>query len=73
MNTYTAIILEDQGWYIGWIAELPGANSQGRSLEELRENLAEAVQLVLDARQCLPTNSCPLLSPPPGSQDLPGS
>ncbi len=51
MNTYTAIILEDQGWYIGWIAELPGANSQGRSLDELRENLTEAVQLILDANR----------------------
>ena len=51
MNTYTAIILEDQGWYVGWIAEVPGANSQARSIAELRENLAEAVQLILAANR----------------------
>jgi len=35
--------------YIGWVEELPGANTQGETLEEARENLHEAVQLVLEA------------------------
>jgi len=44
MNTeYTAVIKQDQGWWIGWIEEVPGVNCQEKSrellLESLRENL----------------------------------
>ena len=37
--------------YIGFIEEIPGANSQGETLDEVRENLREAVQLVLEANR----------------------
>jgi predicted RNase H-like HicB family nuclease len=37
--------------YIAWVEELPGANSQGATLEEARSNLKEAVELVLDANR----------------------
>ena len=37
--------------YIGFIEELPGANTQGSTMEETRENLKEAVQMVLDANR----------------------
>jgi predicted RNase H-like HicB family nuclease len=48
----TAIYEEaEEGGYIGYIAELPGANTQGETLEELRENLLEAVQMILDANR----------------------
>lgn len=47
----TAIYEEaEEGGYIGYIAELPGANTQGETIEEVRENLLEAVQLVLEAK-----------------------
>ncbi len=50
--TLTAIYEEaEEGGYIGYIAELPGANTQGETLEEARENLAEAAQLILDANR----------------------
>ena len=39
--------------YIGFIEELPGANTQGDTLEEARANLAEAAQLVLEANRAL--------------------
>jgi predicted RNase H-like HicB family nuclease len=42
----------DPAW-IGWIEELPGANTQGSTLEEARENLKEAARLVLDANRQL--------------------
>ena len=46
--TFTAITKEDNGWWIGWIEELPGVNAQERSKEELmaslREILAEALE-----------------------------
>lgn len=38
----------DEGGYIGYVAELPGANTQGETLEETRENLREAVSLLLE-------------------------
>jgi len=36
--TYSAIIQKDGEWWIGWIEEVPGVNSQGKSREELIEN-----------------------------------
>lgn len=39
--------------YIGFVEELPGANTQGATLEEARENLAEAVALILEANRAL--------------------
>jgi predicted RNase H-like HicB family nuclease len=48
----TAIYEEaDEGGYIGYIAELPGANTQGETLDEVRENLVEAVQMILEANR----------------------
>ena len=50
--TLTAVFeLTDDGWYVGWIEELPGAITQGATLDEARENLQEAVALVLEARR----------------------
>jgi predicted RNase H-like HicB family nuclease len=50
--TLTAIYEEaEEGGYIGYVAELPGANTQGETLEEVRENLIEAAQLILDANR----------------------
>ena len=37
--------------FIGWVEELPGANTQGTTLEEARANLQEAVLLILDANR----------------------
>ena len=53
---YTAVIREDGPWWIGWIEEVPGVNSQGKTREELlsnlREALAEAIEMNrADARQ----------------------
>lgn len=50
--TLTAIYEEsEEGGYIGYVAELPGANSQGATLDEVRDNLSEAIRLVLDANR----------------------
>lgn len=46
-STYTAVFERAEDWYIGYVEELPGANTQGRTLEEARENLREAIELVL--------------------------
>jgi len=43
--------------YTGFIEELPGANSQGRTLDEVRSNLREAAELVLEANRDLAKQS----------------
>jgi predicted RNase H-like HicB family nuclease len=46
---HTSVFKKVPEGYIGWVEELPGANTQGETLEEARGNLHEAVQLVLEA------------------------
>lgn len=50
---FTAVFEQVSEGYIGFVEELPGANTQGATLDEARENLAEAVELVLDANRVL--------------------
>lgn len=47
----TAVYIEVPEGYIAFVEELPGANTQGDTLEEARENLREAVGMVLDANR----------------------
>lgn len=51
MEKFTAIFEQDREWWIGYVEELPGANTQGHTLEEARENLKEAVQLIIEANR----------------------
>lgn len=51
LNKFTAVFEQDGEWWIGYVEELPGANTQGRTLEEARENLKEAVQLIIEANR----------------------
>ncbi len=39
VQTYTAVIQRDEGWWIGWIQEIPGVNGQERTKDELLETL----------------------------------
>ena len=50
-HTFTAVFERDGDWWIGYVEELPGANTQGRTLDEARANLKEAVRLVLEANR----------------------
>lgn len=50
-NEFTAIIEQDGDWFIAYCPEVPGANGQGKSLQECRENLAEAIALILEDRR----------------------
>ena len=51
MEKFTAVIERVGDWWIGFVEELPGANTQGRSEEEVLENLKEAIKLVIDANR----------------------
>jgi len=50
---FTAVFQEVPEGYIAFVEELPGANTQGATLEEARENLREAVELVIEANRTL--------------------
>jgi predicted RNase H-like HicB family nuclease len=52
-SEFTAVYRKVPEGYIAFVEELPGANTQGSSIEEARENLREAVQLVLEANRAL--------------------
>ena len=38
-------------WYVAWVEEIPGVNTQGKTLKEARENLREALELILDVNR----------------------
>lgn len=46
-SSFNAIFEKVNDCYIGYVEELPGANTQGKTLEEARENLYEAIELIL--------------------------
>ncbi|MHB8764386.1 MAG: type II toxin-antitoxin system HicB family antitoxin [Deferrisomatales bacterium] len=50
-NEFTAVIERDGDWYIAYCPEIPGANGQGRTLDECRASLAGAVELILEDRR----------------------
>ena len=45
---YTAVIQQHDEWWIGWVEEVPGVNSQGKTREELLENLSDALGEALE-------------------------
>ena len=50
-NEFTAIIEQDEGWFIAYCPEIPGANGQGRTKEECLRSLSEAIHLILEDRR----------------------
>ena len=56
---FTAVFRKVPEGYIGFVEELPGANTQGATLEEARANLKEAVALVLEANRTLAREDAP--------------
>ncbi|RLD92545.1 MAG: type II toxin-antitoxin system HicB family antitoxin [Aquificota bacterium] len=50
MRVFTAVVerCPDTGLYVGYVPGLPGAHSQGETLDELRENLKEVIELLLE-------------------------
>ena len=47
-SPYTAVIQKTDHWWIGWIEEIPGVNSQGKTREQLIENLQSALEEMLE-------------------------
>ena len=49
LSSYTAVVIKVKNTYAGFIKELPGAHSQGKSVEEVKDNLKEAVKMVVES------------------------
>jgi predicted RNase H-like HicB family nuclease len=45
---YTALVQQEGEWWIGWVQEIPGVNSQGKTRDELLENLRDALEEALE-------------------------
>ena len=56
---FTAVYMKVPEGYVAFVEELPGANTQGATIEEARTNLEEAVAMVLDANRELSEQSLP--------------
>ena len=50
-NEFTAIVEQDEDWYVAFCAEIPEANGQGRTVDEALGSLDEAITLVLEDRR----------------------
>jgi len=50
-NQFTAIYKKTKNWFVGWIEEIPGVNTQGKTLKEARENLQDALLLTLETNR----------------------
>lgn len=53
----TVVFQHDGAWWMGYVEELPGAHTQGATLDEARETLKEAVRLILEANRELARQS----------------
>ena len=54
---FTTIIEKYGKWYVGYIEEISGVNTQGKTIEEVEENLKEALELVIQANRELTRKS----------------
>jgi predicted RNase H-like HicB family nuclease len=50
-NEFTAIIEQDEGWYVAYSPEIPGANGQGKTKDDAVKSLREAIELILEDRR----------------------
>ncbi len=47
-NEYTAVVKQEDGWWVGWIEEIPGVNCQEKTYDELKETLAVTLKEALE-------------------------
>ncbi len=51
VGQFTAVYMKSGKWYVGYVEEIPGVNTQGRTLAEAKKNLKEALELVLETNR----------------------
>ncbi len=47
---WTAVYQKHCAWYLGWVEEIPGVNTQGKTMKEVKENLKQALEMFLSIR-----------------------
>ena len=52
-HQFTAIYKKSGRWYLGWVEEISGVNTQGKTLKEVKENLKEALLLILETNKII--------------------
>jgi predicted RNase H-like HicB family nuclease len=57
-HEFTSVIEKRGRWYVAYIEEIPGVNTQGRTLAEARRNRKEALTLVIEANRELAAKQC---------------
>jgi predicted RNase H-like HicB family nuclease len=50
-NEFTAVVERGEEWYVAYCPEVPGANGQGRTAADAKQNLVEAIALILEDRR----------------------
>lgn len=50
-NQFTAVYKKTKDWFVAWIEEIPGVNTQGKTIDEARENLRDALFLILETNR----------------------
>ncbi len=50
---FTAVYEKRDRWYVGYVEEIPGVNTQGKTLSEVKKNLREALGLILETNRLL--------------------
>ncbi|MCH8317794.1 MAG: type II toxin-antitoxin system HicB family antitoxin [Bacteroidetes bacterium] len=65
LANYTIIIVKSEDWYAGYVKELPGAHSQGKTIDEVKENLKEAIKMILESNYNHFTLLCDFTQPNP--------
>ena len=53
VGQFTAVYMKRRKWYVAYVEEIPGVNTQGKTLAETKRNLKEALELVLEANRKL--------------------
>ena len=71
-SSLAGVIQKRGRWYVAYVEEIPGVNTQGRTLAEARRNLKEAVRLVLEANRGTSLLGCLQSSPDSRLPDGPG-
>lgn len=67
---FTAVYKKSGKWFLAWVEEIPGINTQGRTLKEAKENLREATTLILETNRNLSFGKNDLLKREPISIKL---
>ena len=63
-HNFTAVYKKSGKWFLGWVEEIPGINTQGKTLKEVKGNLLEATQLVIETNRLMNTKQKGLIREP---------